>query len=88
MKRLTIIFLSLLLGLSSSCSFTPVKFSKAGAQPGDFENAQYDCKVQADRSAGAIAYAQDPLAHLNYLGQARQEMVDCLVRQGWKASTK
>lgn len=66
---------------------SPVKFVKEGATPQDFKNAQYDCKVQADRSAGAIAYRQDPLAHLNYISQARQDMFECLERQGWKVSS-
>ena len=78
MRSLILVGTMLMVG----CAPTPVVFVKDGAQPGDFENAKYDCKVQGDQSAMAIAYARDPLSNLSYLSQARQDMIDCLTRRG------
>ena len=77
---------SLLIGLlvTGCAAQAPLYFSKDGEQPGDFEKAKYECTVQGDRSAGAIAYAQDPLSNLSYLSKARQDMIDCLAYKGWE----
>lgn len=75
-----------LLGIAvmvSGCGGAPVVLEKAGSQPGEFEDAKYDCSVQMDHSSGAIAYRQDPLAHMYYPVQARRDMLNCLKRKGW-----
>jgi len=43
-----------------------------------------DCTVEWDRSGQGIAYAADPLGHASYIIQARQDLVSCMERKGWK----
>lgn len=69
--------------LLSACA-GPMQMAKEGATQQDLKNDQYDCQRQYDQSAGAIAYKQDPLAHLNELGEARSLMQACLERKGWQ----
>ena len=74
--------LSVLMVSLSGCA-GPTLYEKAGATTKDFENDKYDCEVQMDQSSGAIAYRQDPLAHMHYLTQVKDDMARCLKRKGW-----
>lgn len=64
-----------------------------GCAPLRFENVKstntleqdhYDCTTQWDRSGQGIAYAMDPVKHSSYLIQARQDLIACMERKGWK----
>lgn len=74
----------ILITLLAGCTAQPMMFTNDNEQPGDFERAKYECKVQIDRSAGAIAFAHDPMGNLYYISQARQDMIDCLQYKGWR----
>jgi hypothetical protein len=74
--------LCLLYTLLVGCA-APLQFENAGAH-NPVEHDHYDCKVQINQSAQAIAYAQDPLGNLHFPLLARQQMRECMARKGWR----
>lgn len=71
----------------TGCGGGKLILDKPGVTAQEFANDHYDCKVQGDRGSGAMAYRQDPLAHLAYLSQARQDMIECMQRRGYTVVT-
>lgn len=67
--------------LLAGCS--PMRFAKAGAKPGDFENDKYDCEVQLGYAGHAGGNRpSDQLA--DYAVRGRSETKRCLERKGWR----
>jgi hypothetical protein len=63
-------------------------FAKTGAGVSEFEADNYDCEQAWERTAGAIAFRQDPIGNA-YFGFARSgDIQKCLERKGWARATK
>jgi hypothetical protein len=79
--KLSIVFLAGLLLVFAGCS--GLQFENVSSS-NTVQQDHYDCTTQWDRSGMGIVYAADPVGHISYIYQARQDLIACMERKGWK----
>lgn len=62
----------------------PMLFATNGTAKNSLTFDAYECKQQWERSAGAIAFRQDPIGNAFYAIDSRNDLQECMEHRGWQ----